>query len=236
VSAGAWWDLFLAEQGGLDQMETWLGGVDAPSRIRLRARIAECGYRSVLDCGAGLGFDWLGLGPNVAHPVRYLGVEPSTWMREASLLLAERFGHDEPPPLMDGSIEALPVGDGEFEFVYCRHVWEHLPRFEPALREMLRAAILEVAVVFFLRPAAQTYLTRERDGLWQNVWARHEIEAALYREEKYGTHFWQHLPGNESILHVYTAEALEAVEPDGVAGRLAVAAEAAEPEPERSNE
>lgn len=213
-----WWDEW-ADAGGIDQLQLWLGDVDAPSRVRIRQRIAECGYESVLDCGAGLGIDGIGITSNLAHQVEYKGLEQSKKLMRAAEALARSFEREEPPEIVYGSINKIPFEDCSFDFVYARHIWEHLPRFDKALREMLRVAKLEFAVVFFMRPAIQTYLTRERDGLWQNVWSKNEIEAELLSQKRYGVHFWEHL-GGEAILHVYTSDAIDLVDADRVRDRF----------------
>lgn len=215
-AAGAWWDVF-ASSGGLAELETWLGGVDAPTRVRVRERIGECGYQSVLDVGAGLGLDYVGM-RNLSHPVTYQGVEPSATMRKAAQQLASGYGLGEEIPIVIGSSDALPFADSSFDLVYCRHVFEHLPSFEPALAEMVRVAHLEVIVVFFMRPGAETYLLRERDGLWQNRWSKTSVEDALANNAKIEVWFWEHV-GSEALLHAYLVDAV-AVDADAVAARL----------------
>ena len=216
MSEGAWWDSFT-EAGGLADLETWLGGVDAPSRVRIRERIAECHYETVLDCGAGLGLDLVGL-QNVSFPVRYQGIEPSAAMREAAQRAAAAYSLEGDIPIVDGSIEAIPFGDSTFDLVYARHILEHLPRVEVALAEMVRVARLEVVVVFFMRPGAEDYLLRERDGLWQNVWAKSRLDAALAVNDKVFVSFYETL-GTEVLLHAYLKDAT-VVEPERVAARM----------------
>lgn len=215
MSEGAWWDSFSAA-GGLADLETWLGGIDAPSRVRIRERIAECRYESVVDVGAGLGLDYVGL-QNVSFPVHYQGVEPSEAMREAAKRAAEAYSMDD-PPIVEGSIEEIPFGDSEFDLVYARHILEHLPRIDQALAELIRVARLEVIVVFFMRPGAETRLTRERDGLWQNWHSKADVEAAVTSQPKYEVHFWESLD-SEVLLHVYLKDST-VVEPERVAARM----------------
>lgn len=218
MTAGAWWDVWANSTTGMEDLETWLGGVDAASRVKVRERIAAARYESVLECGAGLGIDCIQLS-NLSHKCRYQGIEPSGAMRTAALRMSERYGHP-PFPIGDGDITAIPFKDKSFELVYCRHVLEHLPRFEPALLEMLRVAKLEVMVVFFMRPGRDPFLFRERDGLWHNRYARSDIEAMLTDHPKALVWFWEHLPeGEESILHVHLDDAVE-VDADKVAERM----------------
>jgi ubiquinone/menaquinone biosynthesis C-methylase UbiE len=215
VSEGAWWTEF-ALAGGLDELETWLGGVDHPSRVRIRERIAECGYLKVLDCGAGLGLDAIGM-KNISYDVEYVGVEPSEAMREAADQIAERYDLEE-PNIAAGSIEEIPFEDSSFELVYCRHVLEHLPRIDRALAEMIRVARLEMIVVFFMRPGKEDYLLRERDGLWQNVWSKTRIDEIMVANSKVAVSFYESL-GGEVLLHAYLEDAVT-VEAELVAERL----------------
>lgn len=212
----SWWDAFC-EAGGIDDLETWLGGVDHPSRRRIRERIAECNYESVLDCGAGLGLDYIGM-KNISHQVDWRGIEPSEEMRAASQsIVRDRWNLEEDIPVAKGSIEDIPYGDSEFDLVYARHILEHLPKIKKPLDEMIRVAHLEAVVVFFMRPGRETYLTRERDGLWQNWWGKEDIEKILKANPKVEVWFWETLD-SECLLHIYLT-ASQQVDPQKVAER-----------------
>lgn len=216
--AGAWWDQFAGEADGVKELETWLGGTDDWSRVRVRERAAECEYETILDCGAGLGLDWYGFG-NLSHEHTWQGIEPSSGMRNAARRIAVSYGRDEPPPIAAGDIHAIPFEDASVELVYCRHVLEHLPSFEQALNEMMRVAKLEVMVVFFMRPGKEAYLRRERDGLWQNRYARLDVEDLLAQNPRALVWFWESLHGQECLLHVMMADSAQ-VETERVVGRL----------------
>jgi ubiquinone/menaquinone biosynthesis C-methylase UbiE len=212
----SWWDAFC-EAGGLDDLQTWLGGVDAPSRVRLRQRVAECNYEHILDCGAGLGLDYIQM-KNLSHPIVWKGIEPSKLMREAAQsVVRNAFKLEESIPIKNGSIQDIPHPADGFDLVYARHIFEHLPRIERALNEMIKVATLEVIVVFFMRPGKETYLTRERDGLWQNWWGREDIEKILLANPKVEVWFWETL-GSECLLHAYLKNSIE-VDPAKVAER-----------------
>lgn len=218
-AGGAWWDAF-AEAGGYEDLETWLGGVDHASRIRIRERIAECRYESVLDCGAGLGLDWIGMS-NLSHPCAYTGIEPSIAMINGARGIAARYEKLKPGdavPITQASLDQIPYPDSRFDLVYARHIFEHLPKLDQAIHEMVRTSRLEVIVVFFMRPGKEDYLTRERDGLWQNWWAKDTIEKAFYAQEKVEVCFWETL-GTEMLFHAYLKDATT-VDPTKVAERM----------------
>jgi ubiquinone/menaquinone biosynthesis C-methylase UbiE len=217
---GAWWDAF-AQAGGFEDLETWLGGIDHASRVRIRERIAECNYETVLDCGAGLGLDYIGMS-NLAHPVSYAGIEPSKEMRQAAqemIVRYETLRRGDEIPIVEGSIQEIPYPDSSFDLVYARHILEHLPRIDDAVAEMVRVARLEVIIVFFMRPGKETYLTRERDGLWQNWWSKDTVEAEFAGNDKVEVFFWESL-GTEVLFHAYLKDATK-VEPSKVAERMA---------------
>lgn len=211
-----WWDSFC-KAGGIEDLQTWLGGVDASSRVRLRQRVAECEYESVLDCGAGLGLDYIQM-KNLSHKCYWRGIEPSREMRHASQTIVRgAFNQVEKMPIKAGSIYDIPHPASSFDLVYARHILEHLPRIERPLNEMIKVARLEAIVVFFMRPGRETYLTRERDGLWQNWWSKDSIEQVLHANEKVEVWFWETL-GSEVLLHVYLHDSTK-VDPEKVAER-----------------
>lgn len=212
----SWWDSFC-DAGGLSDLEGWLGGVDHPSRRRIRERVAECQYETILDCGAGLGLDYIGM-KNISHPISWVGIEPSLKMRRAAQkIVRDQFQIEEKIPLLPGSIFDIPYPDSNFDLVYARHILEHLPQIQRPLNEMIRAARLEAIVVFFMRPGRETYLTRERDGLWQNWWSKDSIEQVLHANEKVEVWFWETLD-SEVLLHVYLQDSTK-VDPRKVAER-----------------
>lgn len=209
MSEGAWWDAF-AQAGGLPDLETWLGGPDARSRVRIRQRIAECRYTWVADIGAGLGLDRIGMS-NLSHQCRYTGVEPSAEMRAASEKMSTAYSlskSGQQTEMIGGSIEKIPLENASVDLVYCRHVFEHLPTVDAAMAEMIRVAKLEVIVVFFMRPGEETYLTREQDGLWQNRWSKSHIEEIAMRSHRSMAMFWETL-GSEVLFHIYVEDARE---------------------------
>jgi SAM-dependent methyltransferase len=85
------------------------------------------GCRKILDVGCG----------NRPFP-------PATHLADVNLNdHSERFGYPIPldgRPLVECSVEAMPFEDGEFDFVYCSHVLEHVDRPDVACRELMRVA------------------------------------------------------------------------------------------------
>jgi ubiquinone/menaquinone biosynthesis C-methylase UbiE len=100
----------------------------------LSAMIEYHGIRSVLDVGSGTGRALRYL--KARHPgVRFVGIEPVEALRQV--------GHAaglSPDELMDGDVNALQAGDGEFDLVCEFAVLHHVPRPAKAVGEMLRVA------------------------------------------------------------------------------------------------
>lgn len=89
--------------------------------------------KTVLEPGSGFGCNLLSLS---RRPGRFVGVEPVGLYRQLTPIFAEREG--VPAPLVvDGSGEALPFPDAEFDVVLCYSSHQYMD-VKPALREMAR--------------------------------------------------------------------------------------------------
>jgi SAM-dependent methyltransferase len=92
-------------------------------------RVGE-GPARVLDLGCGAG-DSVDLFRRFDPGVRWVGLD-----LPHSPEVADRVRTDAEFATFDG--ERIPFDDGEFEFVYCKQVLEHVRRPEPLLREVHR--------------------------------------------------------------------------------------------------
>ncbi len=59
-----------------------------------------------------------------------------------------------------GSINKIPLPGNHFDVVYCRHVIEHQPEFETAMREMLRISRGVVIINLFRWTLNETWINR----------------------------------------------------------------------------
>lgn len=110
------------------------------SRQAIFDYVAERGFTSVLEIGPGLYTDhrlhW-GQQPSIRYEVVDVTPQIVAAGRERGIVAHH------------GAIEDLPFADGAFDFVYCRHVWEHCPHYLMPLTEMLRVAKHAAGVVLF---------------------------------------------------------------------------------------
>lgn len=60
----------------------------------------------------------------------------------------------------DGRIDKIPYADGTFDIVYCRHVIEHLPGYEEAVKEMFRVSRGVVVINTFRWTVGATKISR----------------------------------------------------------------------------
>lgn len=163
MSETTWWDDRLNDKKTFDFFVENLGGPDMPSRVAVRKWAHQHDVVTVLDAGCGPALDrWEGTG------VSWRGIDNSK-------LLVEHVGS---PLVHHGSVEQLPFRNGDFEMVYSRHVWEHLPDFKTALKEACRVASHYVAVVFFIPPAS-AHKTHKMDGAYYNKYSMLTISDAF---------------------------------------------------------
>ena len=65
-----------------------------------------------------------------------------------------------------------------FDFVFARHILEHLPKFQEGLGEILRVARKHVVIVFFNLPAETEQIRIEDNNgeVYTNIYSLKEIE------------------------------------------------------------
>jgi ubiquinone/menaquinone biosynthesis C-methylase UbiE len=87
-------------------------------------------------------------------------------------LLIEKYASDRQ------DIENMDYPDGFFDFVFARHILEHLPEFQKGFGEVLRVARKNVVVVFFNLPAETEQIRIENNNgeVYTNIYSLKEIE------------------------------------------------------------
>ena len=113
---------------------------------------------SVLDvgCGAGVGYEALA---SVGLESRYVGIDSS----EPSVEIAREFYADGDFRVGNATSLVSELGSKSFEVVLVRHVLEHLPDFEVAMREAILVSRRLAVFVFFLTPRALPFGVRKID-------------------------------------------------------------------------
>jgi ubiquinone/menaquinone biosynthesis C-methylase UbiE len=163
------WDVNMRDPEALADLHRSTGYADHPQRVAFRAFLKENEIESVLDCGAGPGWELDGLERELPQ-VRYEALEV-TEMFAAALEARE-------VPVCRAGIEAIPFADESFDVVYQRHVLEHVEHLDVAIREMVRVARVAVFLSMNKRPAPRT-VRRKPQGLWTNVYSRPDMVAAM---------------------------------------------------------
>lgn len=157
----AWWDERLKDPRTFQFFVENLGNAQMASRVAVRTWAQTHGIKSVLDVGCGPALDqWLGTG------IAWTGLDNSKLFVQQT------------PCVLLGSADALPWLDRSHDLVYSRHVWEHLPAFEPSLREACRVADKAVAITFF-RPPGNKRATNVIDGAHYNDYALADVVAGF---------------------------------------------------------
>lgn len=193
-----WWNSNLADPHQLETFQKWVGDHTALSKRLSRRHVQRCGYQSVLDCGCGMCSEFDGYQVD-QYPIAYSGHDSCTHLVEMARQRGVAVTH--------GSVEKLPHPDASIDVVFCRHVLEHLETYRACLGEMLRVARYEVLVVFFIKPhdgpteCASPYETATM-GFFNNRYNRPEIESLLASDARVGSWYWEHVDGQECVLHV----------------------------------
>lgn len=171
-----------------------LGDAGMPSRVTVKQLAQRAGVVDVLDVGCGPALDrWEGTG------IAWKGVDASRVLVDHNAARGVNITH--------APAHALPFIDRSADLVYSRHVWEHLPDFLPALREMCRVADRFACVTFF-RPPGKVSKVNVIDGAYYNDYSLDVVKAAFLAEWP-NAQFQQrdlppakYLPDGELILFV----------------------------------
>lgn len=192
-----WWQLSLGNSLSVETFASWLGDMNASTRLAMRKHVNVCNYTTLLDVPSGLCIDFFGLKRDCPQ-VRYYGLD----VTDKLVTRAREQGID----VIKGDIESIPYADNLFDIVYSRHIFEHLPYYTKALDEVIRVAAKEVFIIFFLPPIQENDIIDSAivDGniLYHNRYNKQKFENAVFSNKKVKSIHWEHV-GNEDILHIY---------------------------------
>jgi ubiquinone/menaquinone biosynthesis C-methylase UbiE len=193
------WQEYAGKPYFWHNLHDWLYDIHAFSRVAVRQHIKKMGYRSYLDVAAGVGTDYVGFKYDSIE-IEYQGVDITPKMVS--------FAQSNGVPMIQASIEQLPFGDSSFDVSCARHILEHLPSYQRALKEMIRVSRREVIIVFFMPPHAQ-----DQDSLKASFFHGHLIYHHAYSKKKLLQFLdscsavlsctWQVPVASEIILHIH---------------------------------
>ena len=192
-----WWDENAATM--VPQFMQWFGDSSSISRVLVRQHIKRECYKTVLDIPCSLAVDFEGFQQDETF-IAYLGMDISPKLVDLA--------QSKHIPAMQASIENIPCKDSSFEVCYARHILEHHPYYENALRELIRVARFEVIVVFFMAPVEHyddQFLVSLNDDclLYYNCYNRSKMNDFLLHHAKVSAIEWQDVDGKEVILRIY---------------------------------
>ena len=165
-----WWD----NNQGINNpnLHVWLNDSDKSSREKLFSLISNNNATNILECGPGVYIDYDMFFSEQAD-INYSAIDITDSIVESGL--------NRNINVKLNSIESIDFRDKHFDFVYCRHVFEHQSHYEKSLREMLRVSSKFVAVIFWLiNDSDEDQISYDpREKLYHNTYSRPKINKLL---------------------------------------------------------
>ncbi len=169
------WDVNMADPINLSVLHDLTGHADDPQRVLFRNWLRKSDCLTMLDCGAGPGWELEGLrkdNPNI----EYTGLEVTDLFLQR--LKAQGI------TTIKATVEDIPCDDNSYDLVYCRHLLEHVGNFGKAIHEMIRFARQFVYIVMNKDFGSKTII-KKRYGLWHNVYSKaHFLNAAAVEKKQ----------------------------------------------------
>ncbi len=193
-----WWQQFAGTIGFWPDLEVWARDFNTQSRKALRHYIQQHNYTSILDIPCGAGTDYFGLLQDTIA-ITYQGIEITPKLVD--------FCQQKNIPVIQGSIENIPLKDNSFDISYARHILEHLHYYHKAIKELIRVARYEVLIVFFIPPEQEPdaiYLLYPRGlPIYNNYYNKKKIEEYMRTIPKVSHWIWEKVTSTECFLHIY---------------------------------
>ena len=169
-----WWQENLNLNVDQGQFKGWLEDSDFSSRQKTFDLVLEKSAKSVLEIGPGTFIDYKHFYKNYEN-VEYQAVDFTPKIVD--------YGKKLGASCKLGSIEDIPHENDSFDFVYCRHVLEHLADYKKAIEEMIRVSKNYVCLVFWMMKEEEAHLTF--DGrLHHNSYVQSEVEDFIKSKNK----------------------------------------------------
>jgi ubiquinone/menaquinone biosynthesis C-methylase UbiE len=187
-----WWDDNLKKEYRFNEYLGWLGDSNVESRVFIRDNIKELGIKSIADFGCGPCVDYKSL-KNDGYEFDYLGIDSCVHLKEVN--------ESENIPFLNSPVEKTGLKDNTYELSYSRHLFEHLPSYKDALKEMIRISSKYVVHIFFIKPSEEENINYwEEENLYHNQYSKNDIEKYLTRNKKVKSFEWMDINDKENAL------------------------------------
>lgn len=133
----SWWQDNANTKEGRELFARCLSDYCIPHQKEIRKHIADSGYKSVLDCGAGLCQAYFGFKAD-AYEIVYHAIDITPDFVDR--------GKKENINIKHAPIENIPHADNSIDVCLCLDVLNHLFDFKKPIDEMLRVARNEVII------------------------------------------------------------------------------------------
>ena len=187
-----WWDNNLSDTQKFNEYLGWLGNENAESRVFIRENIKDLEIKSIADFGCGPCVEYNALTSD-GYEFDYLGIDSCVHLKELNESKGINF--------LQAAVEKTGLEDNSYELSYSRHVFEHLPTYKDALKEMIRVASKYVVHIFFIKPNDEEKIDHwEQENLYHNHYKKTDIETYLKRNKKVKSFEWLDINDSENAL------------------------------------
>lgn len=187
-----WWNTNLSNPQKFNEYLGWLGNEEANSRVFIRENIKDLDIKSIADFGCGPCVEYTAL-KSEGYEFDYIGIDSCSVLKEVN--------ESKGIPFLNSPVEKTGLEDSSYELSYSRHVFEHLPTFKDALKEMIRVSSKYVAHIFFIKPGSEDKENYwEEENLYHNTYSKSSIENYLKRNKKIKSYEWVDINESENAL------------------------------------
>lgn len=187
-----WWNNNLNNPQKFNEYIGWLGSKDSDSRIFIRENIKDLNIKSIADFGCGPCVEYTAL-KSEKYEFDYLGIDSCLHLKEVNESKGISF--------LNAPVEKTGLEDSSYELSYSRHVFEHLPTFKDALKEMIRVSNKYVVHIFFMKPGDEDKENYwEEENLYHNKYSISSIETYLKKNKKVQSFEWVDINKDENAL------------------------------------
>lgn len=164
------WDVNMADPANLSSLHDQTGHANDEQRVLFRKWLRTSDCKTMLDCGAGPGWEVEGLRKDNPD-VEYTGLEITNLFLQRLEAQGVR--------TIKATVEDIPCADNSYDLVYCRQALEHVGNFEQAIHEMIRVARFFVFIAMNKDFGSKTIIKKQY-GLWHNIYSMDHFRNAAH--------------------------------------------------------